>query len=1125
MADELEQSDILGSSTPVALGRLPRSREPMSWPFLTLLGVAAICVFFLLRRVRAWYLDWTDRRRRLAVRRRHGIPDTDHRPFNVAYAAVQLARDEKKRLTPLQATFPEAVVYEGAQEGLRHRQSGPDGSAWSEAPFQPTAPQNGGFVHSPDYRERELRSFPSSLPPIPGSIHDFPSPELSRYIRHELSPSNLVSEPKTHPSGSPDRPANSNPGHAHGELRPETEEPSARKPKRMAESSDGDDGEEPPAHGHRRMRDKRRRKVSNLSALPIEDDDMEIDGFPELPPIPLRRGKKRDRAEAGSTMGDDDDAMEMDDGDHKHRTIRRRHRKSQVDRRGRKRERGSGETSEEEDGPRLTGRQSRMRHDDDHGVEDDDVAMSDTQSVRSTLTVRGHRIGEEWEAHGLTFRIGPDGQRLTKALIKADQPLYPMPQDSSHPDREALVEVVRELWLSDQEFREAKDRQMLAWQSPMKPPPSTPRQIRLSLPSSFTVGKELLWNSLPSSPKENQPQKFGSPLTTPVRIPLRLASTPGGTPPPVLTAARRLPTLSTTRTSNLSPAKSTGKGYTKLQKQEIEAEAQESARRKREERIKAIEEETRKKAEEDAKKAAATMPPPAAPTSLPVQKDALSTADRPSTVPTLAPNPSASIQPVLTAPKAPFSFAPSTSSPLAVPPRDVDKSKTATPSASSAPSFSFPSATPALSAPGSSPFAATLAPSTVPHTSSSIPNFFAKPVSSVSTTPNPTISTPSDSSVPNFFANDGKQRTPAPVSAPLTASSAAQSFFAKSSATASMPTRSPSIPAPSSSTAPTDSKPVLPFASPTSSPAPPPSLFKPAVSSDADKTAATEGPKLKFSFSAPSTSKSNVQASTSTTTPAASTDATKDPVFTFSFSGNHTTAPPAVSTEKKDETPAAKPAFSFVPGAASRGMFGKGPAATGNAEPFKSAFGTPAPAAAEQSTSIFSASRPQADAGKAAEKPASMFGTGLKNGLGSGFGGANGSVFGANASAPSTSESGDKPAFTFDTPLPNQPAKSAFGTSLGSSSAPSPFGAGALAFGAGTSQSTTASLFGASAAGATSASGAPAAGTSDGVKPGGFSFTFGKPSDAGGGAPAPVFGSSGSGGASAFGFGDTGKKN
>lgn len=38
------------------------------------------------------------------MRRRHGIPDNDHRPFNVAYAAVLRARQEKEAAQKAKAT-------------------------------------------------------------------------------------------------------------------------------------------------------------------------------------------------------------------------------------------------------------------------------------------------------------------------------------------------------------------------------------------------------------------------------------------------------------------------------------------------------------------------------------------------------------------------------------------------------------------------------------------------------------------------------------------------------------------------------------------------------------------------------------------------------------------------------------------------------------------------------------------------------------------------------------------------------------------------------------------------------------------------------------------------------------
>lgn len=51
------------------------------------------------------------------MRRRHGIPDNDHRPFNVAYAAAQRAQKEKEGV--LKTPNPAAV--QGADQELRQR--------------------------------------------------------------------------------------------------------------------------------------------------------------------------------------------------------------------------------------------------------------------------------------------------------------------------------------------------------------------------------------------------------------------------------------------------------------------------------------------------------------------------------------------------------------------------------------------------------------------------------------------------------------------------------------------------------------------------------------------------------------------------------------------------------------------------------------------------------------------------------------------------------------------------------------------------------------------------------------------------------------------------------------------
>jgi hypothetical protein len=219
----------------------------------------------------------------------------------------------------------------------------------------------------------------------------------------------------------------------------EDAEPRARLSKRMAEAEPSDsDGVQP------LRQDKRRRKVSSRLALPapLHDVGMDVDDVATpLLPFPRAHGKKRNRAEAGSTMGDDDvrelaldNGDDDGDGDESHmRHRRRRLRKSlgakrAQDQRGQKRERerGSDETSEDEDvAARLAGKTARRRQD-DGPADDSDVAMSDRGSVVSAATTKGRRVGEVWEAHGFKHKIGPDGRRLTMALVRADRPLYNM---------------------------------------------------------------------------------------------------------------------------------------------------------------------------------------------------------------------------------------------------------------------------------------------------------------------------------------------------------------------------------------------------------------------------------------------------------------------------------------------------------------------------------------------------------------------------------------------------------------------------------------------------------------------------------------------------------------------------
>ena len=197
--------------------------------------------------------------------------------------------------------------------------------------------------------------------------------------------------------------------------------PVPRRSKRMADASDDSDLRSSQENRH----DKRRRKVSSrhLKKRTQKGDDVEMDGIPEV--RLSRSGKKRDRTEMDSSFGPDDDLFYNDaDTDftlHRHR--RRRQRKSSNVFRGQKRGRDADLLGVDTDSGDLRGRRKALRHRPD--TSDTDPSVDDGQISRDPLC-GGRPIGEEWEAHGVQFRVGSDGKRLRRVLVKEDRPKFNM---------------------------------------------------------------------------------------------------------------------------------------------------------------------------------------------------------------------------------------------------------------------------------------------------------------------------------------------------------------------------------------------------------------------------------------------------------------------------------------------------------------------------------------------------------------------------------------------------------------------------------------------------------------------------------------------------------------------------
>ncbi|KAI0698519.1 hypothetical protein C8T65DRAFT_729190 [Cerioporus squamosus] len=1041
-----ESSDILGGRLHVSPPRSSAWSDPGQITLLLGLGLAALYAWI---RVAPHYRQWRETRYRKAMRRRHGIPDDDNRPFNVAYAAALQARkgNDGRGRTALEGEVP-VSSHDGEDERLAgavpQRPPPPSYVSGGYSNIYPVLDRDHAVSHS--YPDSSVQAIPPPTSP-PAEAGPFerksrangakgPLITRSSHGKHALD-EERDSEPetqakKTRLEGEELIHGDKDAGW-HGpseDMDVDEVQPAKRGSKRVASSED----DEGLASSRADRLDKRARKVSIDRSPQSVDDDMEEN---EEDTQHVVRGKKRDRTEADSTFGGDDSVL--DDDEKPQRRRRRRnvsnkfvHDSSRGQKRGRDSHSHDSDDSDSEVPRRQTTRKKRGRRSQD-GV----IPLSNDPLCK------GRRIGEEWESNGIRFKVGPNGQRLRQELVKKSRSRFPMPSDSYHPDRRAHVDVYVEMWLSEEEYQSAKERHELAWQDapPTPPEPQTPGDVPDS-PSK--AGKSLLWSSTMASresPTKRGP--FRQSVVTNVGLRLNVF------PPAPVPSTRRITSVYQAPSSPAtdSPKLQKSKSYSKWEKQDLEAAAMSKIR-----------------ARQQAAGAEANKTlPSASSTASPLNTIPASAASK-------APENSA-------APGAPsFSFAPSATSTASSKPAAPDVPKfnvpatTPAPTASSteptkaaAPSFTF---APSSGATPTATASAASAPS-APQAGSTVPNFFSKPATQTPT-PSAAPSTTPSTSVPNFFA----PKAPAPASS-ATSGNATQGQGNETSkptfsfgATTSQPAGS--APSPfgnatnASDTAKTDQAKAAPGTSllsrlgmgpppsqPTSTSTPTFSFTKPdaasastpASGSDASKAApaaASAGPKFSFGVtSKPSTA-------TPSSTPAAngaaasSTPATSTPTFGFG-TGNSGSQPAASNTSNPFGAPAnkdgsassaPKSAFAFGGGAPTSNAFG-------GSAPANNAFGgaSSGPAAPATSSPFGGASNNAAKPGEAA-KSAFAFGGSTPATNASPFGAAP-SPFGAPGSL-----SGD--------PLkPGEAQKSAFsfgagaGNMTSSSSTPSFFGGGA----------------------------------------------------------------------------------
>ncbi|KAI3616531.1 hypothetical protein WG66_011498 [Moniliophthora roreri] len=979
MADQY--ADILGAETLPIGPKRAGSWSGLSFPVKFALILGFSLVFYIVL-VRLWDLFWRWREKeyKLSMRRKYGIPDNDHRPFNVAYAAAQLAREEqdkkkaRRRHVEQPASASSSLEQRNAlPEQVRHRPVAQHASSSRSSAMLPG-----------QYNPMSMDSIPS----VPSTTYSHLSPNSNR-VTFADGYNTSASPLDTHTELTPLSPAvssssrrisdrkslgilksSNNINYINDDRRKRAfggeeydhsgDEEIGPKKTRVEGDELIDGGEEPewenaypngrmsisrgPKRGYEddaRQRGKRQRKVSNEDIG--MDVDEERDDVGELIHLQSSRGKKRDRAEAGSSFGgDDDENIEQDVEDYGQKS---RHRKRRNKRRsdansslrGRKRDRDleeeNGDSSDTTDdslgtSSRRSSKKKRgkksQRGEEEKGS---DVSMDDSQPVRSA--VKGRKIGEEWTSNGVTYKIGPNGQRLRETLLKKAKQRFIMPEDSVHPDRSAVHDVYVEAWLTDEEYQTAAAQGIL-YQSSRDSQTTSPAETPASTPPP-TKGKHLLWESTtahpstpqPANPFETSPRKVLG--TNGVATNGRLITASGQSASPFpkngriassfrssvtvdTNSAPPSPGLADSTNSLNSPRLGRYRQYSKWEKQDLEAKAM---MRMREANNKKKEEEERLEKERKEKEARAREPALTVPTislTKPPEDQAKEKEAPKSTFPSFSLVGATSS--AIAAPKSSFGTTPTPAS------NTDDKAKTAAPASStSTPSFSL------SSAPSSAPAAPTSSPTKSPFS-------FGPPA------PPTTISAPTPAPVtaaltPSLSFSFPKPPSAAPVSTPSEA--------AKPSIGLGFPSSAPSQPSSTTTTTNTSTTtPKFSFGIPP----------KPGTNAGAEQNKDSAGDSSLLSRMSPADSSSKPQVqplqSSGTTAPTGVTTAS---VFSFA---KPTPAPAATSASSSNvdqaqkQEVAAAPAplkFSFAKPTAAPGPSTSTPAST-----------TPAPAPSSSAT-------------------------------------------------------------------------------------------------------------------------------------------------------------------------------
>ncbi|KAH7909459.1 hypothetical protein BJ138DRAFT_1181034 [Hygrophoropsis aurantiaca] len=605
MAFEDEHADILGGpilQTPTR-GFLHQWSELSVFFQGSLLVGLGLVLWLISIRAREEFQKWREFSYRKATRRKYGIPDADCRPFAVAYAAATRAHAEREaREKSKQQPTTDKPLASGQHNALQDAQDIRNRFSNSVAVSNRRSPVKSSLVnHHQKHTTTNTVNFADRYNRTP----HVDAVEPSLHLPHSKPPSRRSSRKNLFFNGelaSEDTKKRS--WDEASDLEQETIKRSriegeelidgdetvdgrhssqAHLPRGSKREFDSEDDEN--AYMRSNNRDKRPRNVSRDASQEIEL--MDEDSDEAVDHLPISRGKKRDRAEAGSTFGgDEDDEWQGEKGDRRRKRRSVPKRKSEVSSRGQKRDREGERESPGSDGERIDNqsspkksRPSKKKRGKKAMTEDSqsDVSM-DGSNLSKDPARKDRKIGEEWEADGIQYKIGSNGEHLRLALVKKARNKYPMPRDSQHPDRSAHMEIYVETWMTEEQYKAAEDRQELVWQD--SPRPSSEPQTPGDVPDSPSKpGKTLLWDLTKESPVPNRRLRQSVATSVGLRInPFQQSQTaPSG---------RRV-TSSNMAPPSASPTRPGFRTFSKWEKQDLEAEAMARMRAKVQEQKKA----------------------------------------------------------------------------------------------------------------------------------------------------------------------------------------------------------------------------------------------------------------------------------------------------------------------------------------------------------------------------------------------------------------------------------------------------------------------------------------------------------------------------------------------------------